>query len=253
MFKKLLLASLVAAVLLSGCVGFEIVETDTQLTLMPDENWDLKVEMVYPAEEGLAEAEAQVEYLEQNQQVLNEEYSVQAKGDVSEVDKDGNVTLSLHYWGQGFDWVNEVLWGAGSIETQEIREEKTITIQISQGFEQFVTTRGSTVTIKGGKILSTNGERLNATTVRWFNPGSIEVTMEEPGAGISGWGIALIALGVLSIAAAIGWRLGWFKRKSHPLPAPVSQASSFCSNCGAALTPQARFCNKCGSPNVQSN
>jgi len=249
MIKRLLIASLVAAVLLSGCVGFEIVETDTQLTFKPDENWDLKVEMVYPADEGLAEAEAQVEYLEQNQQSLNEEYSVQVEGDVSEVDKDGNVTLSLHYWGQGFDSVNEVLSGAGSIETQEIRGKKIITIQISQVFDQFVATRGSTVTIKGGKILSTNGDRLNSTTVRWFNPGNIEVTMEEPGAGISGLGIALIALGVLSIAAAIGWRLGWFKRKSHPQPAPVNQESRFCSNCGAALTPQARFCSKCGSQN----
>ena len=34
----------------------------------------------------------------------------------------------------------------------------------------------------------------------------------------------------------------------HGVPSPSKSAAAYCSNCGAAIGPSARFCHGCGSP-----
>ena len=279
MLKKLILISVAAALLLSGCM-ISLVSMDSRLTLMADEKWDMQIDVVLPGDVAQAYGADLVSQIGESVQEL-EDQGVSVDYELSDADRAGNITLKVRFRGQGYELFNEVLGTSGSISTEQQGNMKLVHVYIVDIASGISVTNGSTYTVKGGKILSTNGNQVNATTAEWFNGTAIEVTMEEPGAGVSGLGIALIVLGVLFIAFAIGWRLGWFKRKAQPQtapaadwspqdftaapvaqsnpppsavapvppPAPPVQAARFCSNCGAALAAQARFCNKCGTRN----
>lgn len=276
MLKKLILISVAAALLLSGCM-ISLVSMDSRLTLTADEKWDMQIDVVLPGDVAQAYGADLVSQIGESVQEL-EDQGVSVDYELSDADRVGNITLKVRFRGQGYELFNEVLGTSGSISTEQQGNKKLVHVYIVDIASGISVTNGSTYTVKGGRILSTNGNQVNATTAEWFNGTAIEVTMEEPGAGVSGLGIALIVLGVLFVAFAIGWRMGWFKRRAQPqpsaaadwspqdftvapvtqsnpppsavapiaTPAPPTQAARFCSHCGASLSAQARFCNKCG-------
>ncbi len=276
MLKKLILISVMSALLLSGCM-ISLVSMDSRLTLMADEKWDMQIDVVLPGDVAQAYGADLVSQIGESVKEM-EDHGVSVDYELSDADRAGNVTLKVRFSGQGYELFNEVLGTSGSISTEQQGNKKLVHIYIVDIASGISVTNGSTYTVKGGKILNTNGNQVNATTAEWVNATAIEVTMEEPGAGVSGLGIALIVLGVLFVAFAIGWRMGWFKRRAQPqpsaaadwspqeftvapvaqsnpppsavapipTPAPPTQAARFCSHCGASLSAQARFCNKCG-------
>ncbi len=254
MKKSILLGNLVVAFFLAGCM-LTVVSADGQLTLGAQEKWNLSIDIVIPSESAQLYGDALIQQIQGSTQELEAE-GVLFESKLSDVDEEGNVTLHIHTQGRGYDILNEQLGSTGYIEVQETNGKKILNIELYDIVEGVATQKGSTFTIRGGKVLETNGNRINNTTVEWFNPSTMQVSMEEPSNG-NLLGIVSIILGALCILFAIGWQLGWFVKKSIPTPVisvtpasvDLAQASSgrFCGHCGTPLPSQARFCNKCGA------
>ncbi len=254
MKKTGLLGLLAAALLISGCM-LTVVSTNGQLTIGAAEKWDLFIDIVIPSESAQLYGDALIQQLQGSTQDL-EAKGLQVETELSDVDEEGNVTLHVHTHGQGYALLDEQLGSNGSISVEEIRGKKILYLEMYDLVDGVITQKDSTFTIQGGKVLETNGNRINATTVEWINPTSMQVSMEEPGA-VNPLGIVLIVLGGLCILFAIAWQMGWFRKKTVPAPAPVildvdlqpapSAASRYCGRCGTSLSSQAKFCPKCGA------
>lgn len=275
--KKLPVIFTLMLFLVSGCMI--IVSTDGELVLGAGEKWDLHLSVVLPADQFQLYGNAIQEELFKNNQE-NEETQVDIETSISEVDDEGNITVNARIRGVGYDLLNKRLNGMGTIEVIEDGGKRYLEIRMDEFIPGGLTQKGSTFTIKGGRILSSNGEQINAGSVKWVNAGTMQVRMEEPG-GLAGFGYGMIVAGILCILFAIGWQCGWFHKKGNPWPSaktilPVQESSTqmidnlqptratpdtvrhpapiegpqpagkFCNSCGAPLIANAKFCTRCG-------
>ncbi len=103
---------------------------------------------------------------------------------------------------------------------------------------------GSSITLIGEEIVSSNGRVVEKGKVEWFNPtGRIEAVIVPK----SRFGLSTL-LGPLGIGAGVLLVAGmgfYLARRRRP---QKQGAVRFCSRCGSVLASSARFCNKCGRP-----
>jgi len=237
----LLLLSLVAS-----CGG--AFSADTRVTLLADENWEVQVELV------LTLQQAQLA-LGQIDQAMNELISelratgVEAEWQSQDEREDGNVGYLITARGQGLDRLNTAFFdGQAALYADESSGQRQIVFRYN--LINAIAQR-QTLTLRGGRILSSNGVQTDSRSVMWTNPnGPIEAVLTE--APRYAWlPYSLIGMGGLLFAVAV---FGMVSRARRRAPAAglaaaagPRQTVSFCSTCGAALPPEATFCPRCGA------
>jgi hypothetical protein len=218
------------------------------VTFRPNENWEVDLEVVFPSRiEQLAPGQVD--------DILNEALSdfeadgIRAEWGRYDLEDEGNVSYRIHSQGQGWVKLNTHFFdNQALIEADETSNPRRVyffydPVGSVVGFSQH-----QTLTLTGGKILSSNGIQEDNHSVTWNNPaGPIEAVLTE--APSSSWlPYLLILLGfTLLVVSIIGivWRLRKPKLKSIPVQKP--DRGQYCPNCGTPFLPEARFCPTCGA------
>jgi len=145
--------------------------------------------------------------------------------------------------------------GKGDIQEMVTKEVDESTIDIFE-FDALE----NTFTLKGGKIISSNGVTVNGKTVQWVNHyGPMEATLTEASGNSVLIIFAVIILIVISIFILIsvvgGGVFFWRKSKSNNQYKETSFVNVapnhiiehiFCPNCGKEQRHEAQFCPHCG-------
>ena len=238
--------------LLSACVT--ILSEDMDIELRPKETWAMQVQFTVPA------AEAQANALLFNQSLNEFVADIQAKGSsaewqILELDEEGHQPYRITMSGQGYDTLNNGVFGGETVITRDDDSSNpqqlhfqlgTNDISIGEAFQ-------TTFTLRGGKILTSNGTQTNNTTVTWANPAeTMEAVLLEP--SVIHWqAILFILVGVGVVGAGI---LQW-RRSSQAIPTP--QPTRYfpqddppqrlfvnCGHCVTQMPAEAKFCPNCG-------
>ena len=234
---------------LSACVP--ILSVDSRLDLRSGENWELQFKIKTPPDSG-AYAGLLSEALNETVTQLQAE-KIAATWELQGSDQEGNQVYVVKAEGQGYDKLNEGLFSDEIITIQDSSSGRQIHFQIYNFSDFDELALESKFTLHGGKILSTNGTKINSSTVEWINPqGPMEAILTESSG--SSWISILLILLILGAGGIVAWI---FLRKSrHPFtpayqPGYDSTTTTlgvrYCANCGSQMPPQAMFCPQCGA------
>lgn len=225
--------------ILVGC-GADI---DRRVTFYRDEAWKAEMEIRFPAD-LVALLAASPESLEAEiaQQVAEwEAEGAQVKWNSSR--EDATLIYTFEVESEGLELLNEIVFeDNATITATEVDGRRQINFSYF-GSRNLVGANNDTLTLQGGEIISSNGEKLNNGTVQWANAnGRMNAVLTEK----SRSGFATFFLIVL-VLGGLGGGFWYYRQKndqSPPQVAPVQTA--FCANCGTQLSPQAKFCPICG-------
>lgn len=229
---RFLLSVILGALLLAGCGG----EAKTDVTLYKGENWQAIMELAIPSQLlGMAGGEAALE---------NElRSSLREKPPDIEVSwhreyEGQNVVYHFTLKGRGWDKLNEAIFDGGATIVGEDGKVH-ITYPIPWGSELTI----STLTLRGGKIVSSNADEVTNGSAIWYNPtGTIEAVLTEK-SRINWPVILLIALGVSMVGGAIAF----LTRRQPSEAGAFIVEESVCPRCGTVNPPGAKFCKHCGA------
>ena len=226
-WSRLLLVVALFGLFLTAC-GADMEQT---VTFYQDEEWEAEMVIIFPAETiaalgGLADLESQLEQAVDEMEVMGVEVSVD-----SGRDNENNATYTLHTKGQGLDTLEDVAFGGDAFTVETVGGERRVTVDYYTG--DFSDSNNFTLTLIGGKVLSSNGEELGGGRVRWVNPSRIEAVLTERSRFQIGWVLVPAGITLLVVVGVVA-----LSRNRGPR----------CTNCGNPLSPQAMFCNNCGFP-----
>ncbi len=241
--------------LLSSCGQyFSILSTDTQLNLSGNEAWSIQHKMVLP---GVAKL-----LVEQNQASLDQQIATyRAQGinaswlQVPQSQGETTVSYQLSISGTGFDRLNTVIFNGETVVSQDPSDPKQVIFRHLPYSSPFMQGQTNTFTLKGSKVLNTNGNILSDGRVQWVNPsGEMSAVVSTAGRLTLLWVLLMVlgGIGLLVAGLGISGRLPE-RRQKTPVPAYASQQvppaaiqSKYCPQCGKANPMQAGFCTDCG-------
>ena len=257
---KALLIVLVGALLLTGCGTL-----DQEITFYEGEGWELSGRVTMPSElvamaggPGLIESELRSAFREK---------APQAEMSLRTETKDEFVVFHVRAEGEGWESLNAVAFDGDASITME---DGKITISYSIPLMPGLTI--SSLTLRGGQIISSNADKETNGKAIWYNPtGIIEATFTAKGHANIGLIVLLVLLGLLATGGGVAVLAR--KQKSSAegkaiaevacpeCGTPNSSADRFCQNCGTGLgpltitcpkcaaqnPPEARFCSQCGA------
>jgi hypothetical protein len=215
------------------------------------ENWKLQFKIKIPPESDM--------YAEMLSEALNETVTQLQAGEIAATwelegsDQEGNQVYVVKAEGQGYDLLNEEVFNDEIITVQDSTSGRQIHFQINSFSDFDELAMESKFTLHGGKIISTNGTKINSSTIEWINPpGPMEAILTES-SGFH-WVSVILILLILGTGGFVAWI---FLRKSHHPFAPAYQPGSdststaigvrYCANCGKQMPSQAMFCPHCGA------
>jgi hypothetical protein len=228
--KRLWVLSLLV-LLLTSCVP--ITSTDTRISLQPNEKWLFEIHML------ISQADNEV-YALVIQQTLNETiYDLRSSGLEAEwrreqPDPQGNVPYVVTVRGQGYEQINNELFEG---ERVILLDKKTKPYQVNFRLypETDLMVGEQTYTLRGGRILSSNGTQIDKHTVKWTNPtNEMEATLALDTV-LSKVLPYLFWIGGGITVLVIGLTVSRMNRKSR------------CQRCGASIPSKAEFCPRCGA------
>jgi hypothetical protein len=225
------------------------------LSLKSGEQWDANIEMLAPPEQ-IAVGQVQQSLAEMVNSLRSQ--GINAEWKQSDPDANSNVPFSIHIEGQGYELFNDAVFGGSTVLATGFSEDYIKPGDDENVFFQLnpvnvTTAKNTTVTLKGGKIISTNGIKQGSNTVVWNNPtGVMEAEMEQPTEG--GW-LFFSVIGMLVLGIGVGGYVYLLKHRRISAPIyPQMQAqpfshpsNAFCHRCGETLPQQAVFCPNCGN------
>lgn len=241
--RQSVLVSLVLPLLLTACAG--AVSADTRVTLLTGERWEVRIEVVVtPEQDRLLAAQ-----IGQSLDDLASEMRAEGLGAGWERDDrrdDGNVAYVISAEGHGLD---ELSTGFFNDEGMFRVDESSGARQIVFGYSpsDLLSAQRQTFTLRGGRIISSNGAPAGRGTVTWTNPTErMEAVLTE--ASPTAWlPYALVGAGaVLVVVAGVGVARTRRRDSLPGVPAPALGPGSYCSACGMALPETAVFCPGCG-------
>jgi hypothetical protein len=160
------------------------LDADMQQTITLYCNGAWEAEMTITLDKGLVEfiAEAEEYSLEPDGGLVSDyisevdEFDVQVSWD-SHTNDAGDVTYDVHMRGKGLETLKySVFNDATLLEEVDIDGNKRFVLSHAVSFPE-AALRSYTITLIGGRIISSNGQLVDDSTVRWFNPsGRIEAT-----------------------------------------------------------------------------
>lgn len=188
---------------LSACDVEIDAEMQETITVYRNETWEADMAIMLDRElvEQIAEDEG---YSFEPDGGLVEEYISEADlfEDVdisweSHTSESGDVTYDVHMRGKGLDALRySVFDETAHLEAVEIDGNKRFVLSHTVGFPEAML-RSYTVTLIGGRIISSNGQVIDDSAVRWVNPSG---RMEATFTGKSRFGIVQ-AYGILAAIA----------------------------------------------------
>ena len=168
---------------------------------------------------------------------------------------DGSLTYVLNGEGEGVDDLNQKAFEGSATITRSPAG------QIAFSYAPVMGVQSYSLSIKGGKILSSNADEVKGNTAIWHDlvrSGTAEVVLLEPSGPEIPWGL-LGGGAVLLLVALVALILVSRRRPSAAaVPSAAVQpgavqpgavpGAAFCMNCGAKLAADAAYCANCGQP-----
>lgn len=227
--------------LLAAC-GTRIDQT---ATFYDDQSWDAEIVITIPRELA-AIAGATSDF---DNEIANEIQDMERAGvEVSYESRteDGALKYFIEAQGDSLDSLQNIAFGGADIGTRRVNGQQQIEFAMNVPADLV----GSSITLMGKEIVSSNGRVVEKGKVEWINPrGRVEAVIVPK----SRFGFSAL-LGPLGIGAGVlamaGVGLYLFRRRRSQVQVQATH-SGFCSHCGVSLSPTARFCGNCGQPNYQ--
>ncbi|HNZ02201.1 MAG TPA: hypothetical protein PKJ34_13375 [Anaerolineaceae bacterium] len=256
--KRILCGFVFMSLLLAGCVT--LIATNCTLKLSPGEIWNLKLELMIPDSDVALYGGEIAQSLSEREQYAGEE-NVEFTWETTGPNRDGNISYIITMKGKGFDLLSETL--PFYINPNEVGRKKVLEFHSDMYSSAEGISQKTSFVLTGGKIISTNGTRVNSNTVRWDNHyDDMEAVMEYPKAGTPlPYLAALGAIGILILVIVLYARS---RRKTSSYEDPGQPGSSypgdpygqpsgtfkkkFCTICGAKLKSRSGDCPHCGNP-----
>jgi hypothetical protein len=243
------LALLLFLMLLVSCSGFvSAVSADLHVTLRSQERWEADMELVYSPEQVRANASAI------NSAIEAIASRIKAGGGEADLlvdtDRDdGNVSYRLSSRGVGLDSLNAAFFdGTATLSVSEDSGDRQVIFRYVPTYSLTGLARDRTFTLVGGRILATNGTRVDNATVTWRNPADAMAAVLTEAPRFPWLPYALILVGCCCIALVIVAGVVWRNRAGVSVPAPmgIRDSAAYCTACGWLLPSEARFCPNCG-------
>lgn len=206
--KTVIFFILLAGLLLSACVPIQ--SADTTLELKADEQWVMQVDL-----EVAGDQSALVE-MGINEMLSQGTTELQAQGITTEYTQEdskqeGNTIHRLSLSGQGYNTLNDAMFGGASVITVDSSSgDERISFVFDAGQLDLTMASAQSFTLKGGKVISSNGVKDGSKAVRWDNPsGTLQALMEPPGSfslsfgNIGIWELVIIFI-ILILLAGLG-------------------------------------------------
>lgn len=212
---------LVLAGVLGGCIQIR-----QELTLMPEEKWEARMEMTVPASAVSMVGEEQLQELEV--QGKSEQERLQAQGISAQVSTrktdQGDYVLSVQMSGQGWELLNRTVFtGTAQIEPagERLRFSYNPSKQGEMDLSSLYQFGGKyTFILNAGTIYSSNATKVSGGTATWENPtGEITAEVGLSAGGMPLWLIiVLVVVGVVLLVAIIAFILfRRFRAAKQPL------------------------------------
>lgn len=210
---------------LTAC-GADVEQT---VTFKRDEAWEAEMVIILPPETaalagGLGAIESQLAEAMDELEVMGVTTSLEPGRD-----NDGNPTYTIYTAGQRLDILENIAFDNGSLSAQMVDGQR----QIAVDYYPDLSDGNFTLTLIGGKVISSNGEEIGGGKVRWVNPGRVQAVLTEKSP--FNFAILLIPAGI-ALFVVVGLVVVRLNRGPH------------CFNCGYRLSSQAIFCPNCGAP-----
>jgi hypothetical protein len=223
---KRILSIAILGYFLSSCIP--ILSADIEITLSADEKWRAKTEVVFTQQQlGLLAGNIDNGFEEIVQEIRRS--GVDAQWNRNEDRDDGNIGYVITANGQGLENLNDAFFDGNKAFTLDQSDGKRrIVFSHYPGNSSLGMVQNETFTLKGGRIISTNGRQIDRRTVTWTNPNGLIFVVS---------------------ATMLGVRRMSRKRSSSPTTHATDLTeipAGFCTNCGSALPSAAVFCPKCG-------
>lgn len=200
--QGLILAIFSLGILLSGCMPTR--SFDTVIELKTNEDWILTFVVSFDKDSVQHYGEVIKQNIDSSISQINRD-SINVSWKQGEENKEGTIPFIITINGSGIKNLNKYIFN-----------EEFITINLSENFPRYVISippsfyridaEQYSVTIKGGRIISTNGVKINDNTVKWENPRKVlTVIMEKPKVGVSWYiiGVLSLVLSLLMIGASV--------------------------------------------------
>jgi hypothetical protein len=222
--KKILfpITIILIAALFTSCVT--VLSTDSTITIDEKENWQVEYEILF---EGFS-------FKEYGQQItdginmLTEQYKsngITLKFKQLPV-KNGNIPYQIAITGQGLDALNTTLGTTPEAFSKTTENGETLYkfsmdgSTMSSGELSLGTAMEFSFTIKGMRIVESNGKKTSPTSVTWTDASQTMTATLKPGGpaggGFKWWIIPIVLFGLAVITMVVLMATGVFKKKPKP-------------------------------------
>lgn len=202
----LILVILLITATLASCVP--LVSADFTFDLNSEESWDVEILLVTTKDSEILLNTSLIE-LGRNAEDEGLEFTYEWLNN----DRDGNRPVRINFNNMTPDEVNQSFSNSFTIET--VNGQRQVSFYLVPN--DYYDVQDYTYTLKGKKIISSNGQKKGAGAVTWVNPRQpMEAVLIEGRSGIgAGWILFLIGGGLVAAAVIL------FLRGQRPAPAPV--------------------------------
>jgi len=244
--KTKLLIGLLLLLLFTACAPVESIET--RLKLSNGERWQAHIEFLLPPESAFITTE--IDEMLASEMVNVEQEGIDFSWRQEKPDRDGKINYVLDFNGQGYEQLNSTLLEQNAISIDDETGNLIFNAYADYGLPSGASQ--SKFVLEGGRIISSNGNQVNGSTVEWINTsGRMQAELTE--ASGFNW---LWMLFILIIAGG-GFAAYWFIFRKPP-KSPITQYTSpvqtsqptgvrFCAECGSQMHAGAKFCPQCGA------
>lgn len=235
---------LFTCVLLAACTG--LLSLDTTVALPGQERWNATVYVKLPALAGNLLGSGSEVLHSVNEQMQQLGVKAQVSGPAK--DRNGNLIYTLRASGQGYDQLNLFFatFNSASAFTVDPEHPGRVHFYLETTAIDVIS---SSVTLRAGRIISSNGRQVNPWTVTWQNVNTpMEAVLQEGNGLIS---TLLIAGGLLVLLAGLGLALKLRNRRALHRQNVRSgwgfvAGSPTCASCHRLLPKTALVCPYCG-------
>lgn len=157
-----------------GCIP--ILSASFQVKIGLQEKWEMNGTLLVSSQLG----EQLTNYLAQQFSGSDELQQAGVRVDVKQLgpDQGGNVPVQLTMSGQGYDSFRKV-FGDDALEIEEVNGMRILNFRLN--IFSGMTAQSTDFTLSGGKIIESNGQQVNETTVQWLDyTGRMTASMQEP-------------------------------------------------------------------------
>lgn len=252
MKKRFQIISLLILVFASSCIP--ILSAETKINLTQQEKWTTEITLVVPTTSAA---------------LISSTLQYDFESEIEEYKKDGvkftweqlkaneqGIPFKITFEGQGLDTLNKHVFYEYEAFTQSSDPgNNKIYFNYPYSDSLFDTSLYRALEIKGGKLIATNGKKINSSTVRWEEPsGEIFAVFEPRTTDPLTIIILLIGIGLVIIGVSRSKRADQNQTSTEHAIQQTPQDNSenhqtgdkYCKYCGEKIPVTAGFCPKCG-------